>query len=123
MNPESIHIPGHKKLSRIPTSHIAYFEAETNQGASYSYLHYIDFKRSELVTATLKHFERLLPDFIRVSKHILVNPAVIDTIISENSRKASIVLINGNQYVIPRRRIAMVSELVKSHTDMLQQTY
>ena len=112
MNPEKIHIPGHKKHTQIPSSIIAYLEAETNLGASYSYLHYINFDKSELIAATLKYFERLLPDFIRVSKHVLVNPAVVDQIVVERSRKASIILTNGRSFPIPRRRIATVQHQV-----------
>lgn len=117
MNPETIHIPGHKKHTQIPCSIIAYLEAETNLGASYSYLHYINFNKSELIAATLKYFERLLPDFIRVSKHVLVNPAVIEQVVIERSRKASIILTNGRCFSIPRRRIITVQQQVITYLE------
>lgn len=113
MNPVKIHIPGHKKHSQIPTELIGYFEGETNNGSSYSYVHYIDFNKPQLVAVTLKYFERLLPGFVRVSRHALVNPAIIDKVISHNGRFKEILLTNGRRLIIPRRRVAPMYEQLK----------
>ena len=78
----------------------------------------IVYLRSEpkplLVSRTLKFFEPQLPDFIRVSKSLLLNPGYIEKIIKVNSKQLFLQLTDGVRISVSRRRIADTLARLKS---------
>jgi DNA-binding LytR/AlgR family response regulator len=89
-------------------SQIAYLEADIN----YTIFHLIDGRRV-LSSFTLKRHQEAdaHSHFLRINRHVLVNPEYINHVYSEgvNTR---VRLINGKDYPVSRRRVAVLDTVV-----------
>ncbi|WP_020600310.1 LytTR family transcriptional regulator DNA-binding domain-containing protein [Spirosoma panaciterrae] len=61
-----------------------------------------------LVSKTLKYFEQQLPDFVRISKSVLINPRFISRVSRQGSKLLSIELGADISFSVARRRIDLV---------------
>jgi len=80
---------------------ISYFSGANN----YCWLHYLDGQK-KLLAKPISHLETLLPDFVRVHKTILINPACVQSLHQPPRPKMSgeIRLTTGDVFPISRRR-------------------
>jgi DNA-binding LytR/AlgR family response regulator len=80
---------------------ISYFSGANN----YCWLHYRDGQK-KLLAKPISHLEMLLPDFVRVHKTILINPACVQSLHQPPRPKMSgeIRLTTGDIFPISRRR-------------------
>lgn len=96
-------VPGLNRLLLIKS--VLWIEAKGN----YSLIHRTD-ERPYMTATTLKWFELTLPDFIRVHKAVLVNPAyVVDYNIGSRTQINWVRLENGEELPLSRRRKKFIS--------------
>ena len=70
---------------------------------------YLASGQMELVSNTLKIFEKRWPDFIRASKSHLVNPFYVSSITTRNYRHGTLRMRDGTVLEISRRRFKEVN--------------
>ena len=94
-------VPGLKQS--VQTGSIVLVEGDGN----YARLHFED---GQVYTAvrTLKWFEDQLTGFVRLHKHLLINPTYIAHFNQQTTKEAHVLLKNGTTYPIARRRIKAV---------------
>lgn len=61
-----------------------------------------------VVSQNLKYFERQLPDFIRVSKSVLLNPSYVIGTTRQDSSTVYLRLVDGSLTLVSRRRMAEI---------------
>ncbi len=105
----SIKVPG--LAHPLPIEVIVWLEADGN----YSQIHFLNGTKY-LVCQTLLWFEKQLVAFIRVNKSGLVNPRHVTTFTQIRSREAWVVLRNGTQLTVARRRVGKVAEQLRMIT-------
>jgi DNA-binding LytR/AlgR family response regulator len=90
----------------------------TGEG-NYTWLHYLDGNK-HLTAQTLKFLQTLLPNYIRIHKSILVNPACIRMIRAfPDSLSGAVVLHDGTELPVSRRRWAsMRGQLMRTSFSM-----
>ena len=94
-----LRIPGYRHLQN--TQIICRLEGNGN----YTIIHLQGQSKPLLVSQTLKRFEDLFPDFIRISKSTMVNPHYVDQIIREDAKVIYLKLTNGLCLLVSRRRM------------------
>ena len=92
-------IPGYRTIQ--DTQLIVRLEGNGN----YTIVHLKDQIKSLMVSQTLKRFEPHLPDFIRVSKSSIINPAYVKKVI-QGDRMTALLLTDGVKILVSRRRTA-----------------
>jgi len=100
-----IRIPGHRKGTTVPLASIVYMQGSGN----YTIIYY-KTEKIELASQTLGDFEKNLPEFIRVSKGLLVNPEYIASVNRGVGYYADVRLKNGTILQVSRRRWLGVKE-------------
>ena len=93
-------IPGYRHIQDIQA-----LNCLTGNG-NYTWVEFVGEKKPVLVSQTLKHFERQLPDFIRVSKSVLLNPNYVVGTMREDARTVYLRLADERLVLISRRRLA-----------------
>lgn len=94
-----LRIPGYSHVQ--DTQLITRLEGSGN----YTIVHLRNDLKPLLVSQTLKRFERLLPDFIRISKSDLVNPSYVQRVMQKDAKVMYVQLIKGPRLLVSRRRI------------------
>jgi len=95
----TLRIPGYRKIQDAQL--IIRLEGNGN----YTIIHLKGQLKPLLVSQTLKYFEFQLPDFIRVSKSSIINPAYIKKVIQEDPKTMSLELADGVIILVSRRRV------------------
>lgn len=91
------------------TADLIWLEGNSN----YSLLHRINAPK--LMTArTLVRWQKMLPEFIRISRSALVNPHHIQRVQRLSTYQVEMTLSDGTVLVVARRRIAEVYRAVRS---------
>lgn len=72
---------------------------------NYTWIELMGQQKPILVSQTLKYFEQQLPDFVRVSKSILLNPGWVVGLQQPNAKTLHLELADGSRIDVPRRRI------------------
>ncbi|WP_234734558.1 LytR/AlgR family response regulator transcription factor [Tellurirhabdus bombi] len=81
----------------------------TGEG-NYAWLHYSD-GRKHITAQTLKHLESVLPEYIRIHKSFLVNPAYIRKVKPfPHTLSGVVILVNGTELPVSRRRWPQVED-------------
>ncbi len=75
---------------------------------NYTWIELAGHKQPILVCHTLKYFERQLPDFIRVSRSLLINPRLITGMTQQNVKTLHLQLADGSHLPVPQRRIQTI---------------
>lgn len=75
---------------------------------NYTLVYLVDSLTPLLVSKTLKYFEQQLPDFVRLSKSILINPRFVRSVVRKSSKLLCIKLNTGLKFSVSRRRISQV---------------
>ncbi len=84
---------------------------------NYTWIEFAGVKSPVLISQTLKHFERQLPGFIRVSKSVLLNPNQVIGTKREGSRTLYLRLADDSLVLVSRRReIETMDKLEKSRS-------
>lgn len=96
---KSIKLPGFQ--NPLPIDSIIWVEADSN----YARVH-CQTGRTQLTALTLKWFEPLIPEFIRVNKSALINPDFVREVIDEGSKQLRLLLVDGTASAVSRRRIS-----------------
>lgn len=94
-----LRIPGYRHLQN--RQHISRLEGIGN----YTLIHVSNDPKPLMVSQTLKRFEQHFPNFLRISKSVLVNPRYVERVIKENSKVLHLELNNGLCLLVSRRRI------------------
>ncbi len=82
---------------------------------NYTWIEFSGVKSRVLTSQTLKHFERQLPDFIRVSKSVLLNPNYVIGTMRENPRALYVRLADESLVLVSRRReIEIIDKLART---------
>ncbi|MFC5412551.1 LytTR family DNA-binding domain-containing protein [Larkinella bovis] len=103
----SVQLRGYKVP--LPLSELLWLEGNSN----YSLLHRIN--APNLMTArTLVRWQKLLPQFIRISRGALVNPSHISRLHRISTYQVEITLTDGTVLQVARRRIAEVFKSFKA---------
>ena len=92
-------IPGYKDPQN--TQRMIRLEGNGN----YTIIHFADSAKILMVAQTLRYFEEQIPDFIRVNKSALINPAYVEEIIRTGSKSVLLRLVDGVELLVSRRRI------------------
>lgn len=95
-----------KQLSKI-SPFVLYMVGEGN----YTHIHFVS-KRPELYATNLGTFEKDLPDFVRIHKSYLINPAHV-TDYRTRGHRTSEVRVGEHWLPIGRRRIDEVETVLK----------
>ncbi|MBO0953177.1 LytTR family DNA-binding domain-containing protein [Fibrella forsythiae] len=102
-----IHIPSNQSLQRAEL--VLRLEGDGN----YTNIHCLHRLKPLLISRTLLYFQRQLPDFLRVSKSTLVNPAYVVRL-AKKGTVAYVYLRDDTMVLVSRRRVAeTVSALTK----------
>ncbi|GAB3772028.1 hypothetical protein GCM10028818_11670 [Spirosoma horti] len=72
---------------------------------NYTIIHFADSSKILMVAQTLRYFEEQIPDFIRVNKSALVNPAYVEELIRTGPKTMILRLNDGIELLVSRRRI------------------
>ncbi len=92
------------KLKYPQSNDILYLRGDIN----YTEFHLVDGKKIVSSSTLLKHQEKLI-SFIRVSKSHLVNPVFVKVLMHQGCY-ASIILTDGSEFKVSRRRIPTVKD-------------
>lgn len=97
-------VPGYK--NKLCPEHIIWIQGEGN----YSRIHLTTGKQL-MIAQTLRMFEPLIPDFIRIHKSSIVNPNHVIGIRMLRGPKIGILGLTGDvELIVARRRFEKVSE-------------
>lgn len=97
----TLKVPGlHRPL---PIDTIIWIQGDEN----YVHMHLLN-GRYYTLTNTLKWYDEQLPQFVRLHKSSLVNPAYVTHLKRANSRNVKAILSNGLSLRVSRRRIGPV---------------
>lgn len=105
----SLRLPGYSALHTIKS--IARLEGNGN----YTFVHLDNSSKPLLVCQTLKWFEEQIPDFIRISKSEIINPAWVQDLVKVNTKTVYLRLRNGNFHSVSRRRAAQILDRFQSY--------
>ncbi|WP_158500595.1 LytTR family DNA-binding domain-containing protein [Spirosoma radiotolerans] len=95
-------IPGYKDPQ--DTQRMIRLEGNGN----YTIIHFADSSKILMVAQTLRYFEEQIPNFIRVNKSALINPAHVDELIRTGPKTMLLRLDDGLELLVSRRRISDV---------------
>ncbi|GAB2579677.1 LytTR family DNA-binding domain-containing protein [Spirosoma areae] len=113
MDAQLFRLPGLK----VAVSDIQYLDGEGN----YTWFH-LTKGRQKLTSRTLAHYAPLLPDFIRIHREHLINPAYALNCQRTGPKSAVMLMKDGAKLPISRRRIKEVCETLKlSDNEWLKQ--
>lgn len=100
-------IINHKSLSKVFIKHVILLKADVNYTTFY-----LENGKAKVVAHTLKFFEAFLQThgFLRVHRSFMINP---DYLQEYNEEQDIIILTNGLQATISRRKKVALRELVK----------
>ena len=97
-----VRIPGYRHIQNAQL--ISRLEGDGN----YTLIYLRDAVRPLLVSQTLKYFECQLPNFLRVSKSLLINPVVVDHIVRLDAKTVHLHLLDCGQVTVSRRRVVTI---------------
>lgn len=98
---ETIQLVGHSHP--VPIDSIVWLEGEAN----YTRVHYQD-ETISMVAQSLHRFEQL-PNFMRIHRSAIVNPAYVEEFIYKKSRSGSVRLLNGQIIPVSRNRLELTA--------------